>query len=305
MGEKVGLAYNDTEKPLLFSFNNIAFSIKESANNLLLPQYLYMYFNRSEFDRYAICNSWGSATELFSFEEMCDIDITLPDIEKQWKYVNVYLGLKNNLAAYQSKVDDLKFVFQGYMNELKKTYTPQRIINFIENIDERNTDLRYTNVKGLTVYKQFIDTKANLDGVSLHNYKVVLPGNIAYVSTTNRNGDRLACGFCDEPCIISQIYDVIKVSKTQELLPEYLFMWFIRSELDRYARYNSWGSAREFITWEDLGRYSIPIPPLDIQQDIVNIHKCYIERQRIALQLKDQLNRLCPLLIKGSLQTAN
>ena len=87
MGEKVGLAYNDTNKPLLFSFNNLAFAIKKEAKGIILPTYLYMFFNRHEFDRYARMNSWGSATELFTFAELCDIEIELPSIDIQQKYV--------------------------------------------------------------------------------------------------------------------------------------------------------------------------------------------------------------------------
>lgn len=75
MGDKVGLGYNDTKTPLLFSFNNIAFRIKAEAKTLLLPDYLYVFFNRDEFDRYAIVHSWGSATELFTFDDMCDVII--------------------------------------------------------------------------------------------------------------------------------------------------------------------------------------------------------------------------------------
>lgn len=80
MGDKVGLGFNNTETPLLFSFNNIAFFINEFARNIILSEYLYMYFNRPEFDRYAMIHGWGSATELFSFEEMCDIEINLPPL---------------------------------------------------------------------------------------------------------------------------------------------------------------------------------------------------------------------------------
>ena len=64
-----------------FSFNNIAFRIKTEARDYLLPDYLYMFFNHDEFDSYAIIHSWGSATELFTFDEMCDIVLPLPPIE--------------------------------------------------------------------------------------------------------------------------------------------------------------------------------------------------------------------------------
>ena len=299
MGDKVGLAYNDTDTPLLFSFNNIAFSIKDTAKAIILPQYLYMYYNREEFDRYAITNSWGSATELFTFEEMCDIDISLPSIEQQRKYVDVYLALQNNLAAYQSKVEELKLVCDGYIEDLRRRMKCEKIGKYISLCDERNTDCKYTNVKGLTVFKQFIKTKADMDGVPLNKYKIVRIGEIAYVSTTNRNGDRVACALCDEDCIVSSIYDVIRCN--DKLLPDYLFMWFKRTEFDRWGRYNSWGSARENFLYNDLADYAIPIPNVTIQREIVNIHKCYIERQRIAEALKEQLKKICPVLIRGSL----
>lgn len=108
MGDKVGLAYNDTDIPLLFTFNNIAFGIKESAKKIILPDYLYIFFNRSEFDRYAIVNSWGSATELFTFEEMCDMDIDLPPLSVQQKYVNIYKAMLENQRCYERGLDDLK-----------------------------------------------------------------------------------------------------------------------------------------------------------------------------------------------------
>ena len=175
MGDRVGLAYNNTDKPLLFSFNNIAFKIKDSAKEQILPQYLYMYYNRNEFDRYAITNSWGSATELFSFEEMCDIDITLPSIEQQRKYVDVYLALQNNLAAYQSKVEDLKLVCDGYLDKLKIENEKLKIGEFIEMCDERNSEGIYTlkNLRGVSIEKKYIDTKADMAGVSLAPYIVV------------------------------------------------------------------------------------------------------------------------------------
>jgi len=300
MGDKVGLGFNDTGKPLLFSFNNIAFRIKPSAKNIILPRYLYIYYNRSEFDRYAINNSWGSATELFTFEEMCDIDITLPDLKTQEKYVEIYETLVENQNSYERGLDDLKLTCDAYIEELRRKMPYEKIGKYITNVDERNTDCKITNVKGLTVYKQFIETKADMTGVPLSNYKIVRVGEIAYVSTTNRNGDRLACGLCEEECIISTIYDVIKCK--EELLPEYLFMWFKRDEFDRWCRYNSWGSARETIAWEELIEYTIPIPKIEIQKAIIEIFNTYNKRKKINETLKSQIKDICPILIKGSLE---
>ena len=92
-------------------------------------------------------------------------------------------------------------------------------------------------------------------------------------------------------------------SKNESILDlQYLALFLSRKEFDRYARFNSWGSAREVFTMDDMNNVEIPIPDIKVQQEIVNIHKCYIERQRIANSLKEQINNICPVLIRGSLE---
>ena len=306
-GEKITLAHNTSMNTYIVSSSYIVFKVK--SPNLLLSDYLFMYFNRPEFDRYSRFNSWGSARETFSWEDFCDIDITLPSIEQQRKYVDVYLALQNNLAAYQSKVEELKLVCDGYIDQLKVKSKKIKIGDFIETCDERNTMGKYSveNVRGISTDKVFIDTKANMMGVCLDSYKVVNEDVFAYVPDTSRRGDKMAIALNDSrtPLLISSIYTTFKSKDKGKLLPDYLFMFFNRPEFDRYARFNSWGSAREVFTMEDMNNVAIPIPVISIQREIVNIHKCYIERQRIAAQLKEQLNNLCPILIKGSLESNN
>ena len=89
------------------------------------------------------------------------------------------------------------------------------------------------------------------------------------------------------------------------VLPHYIMMWFSRKQIDRYGWFASDGSIRSNLDLERFSEMMIPLPSLTVQKEIVNIHKCYIERQRIAAQLKEQLNNLCPILIKGSLETSN
>ena len=140
-------------------------------------------------------------------------------------------------------------------------------------------------------------------GVPLGNYKVVKKGMFVFNVHTARMGEKFAIALCDDGAyIVSSIYGVFQSKDNTKLLPEYLFMFFIRPEFDRYVRFNSWGSAREVFTIDDMNDVAIPIPDISVQREIVNIHRCYIERQRIAAQLKEQLNSLCPILIKGSLQ---
>ena len=302
-GEKITLAHNTSNKTYIVSSSYIVFKINRS--DIILFDYLFMFFNRPEFDRYARFNSWGSARETFSWEDFCDIDITLPSIEQQRKYVDVYLALQSNLAAYQSKVEELKLVCDGYLDKLKVENEKLKIGEFIEVCDERNSEGIYTlkNLRGVSIEKKFIDTKADMAGVSLAPYIVVKSDYFVFVPVTSRNGEKitLAINDSDDTYIVSSAYTVFRIKDTKELLPQYLFMYFNRPEFDRYARFNSWGSAREVFTMDDMNEVKIPIPDIKVQQEIVNIHKCYIERQRIADALKEQINNICPVLIRGSL----
>ena len=302
-GEKITLAHNTSNKTYIVSSSYIVFKVNRP--DIILSDYLFMFFNRPEFDRYARFNSWGSARETFSWEDFCDIDITLPSIEQQRKYVDVYLALQSNLAVYQSKVDELKLVCDGYLDKLKVENEKLKIGEFIEVCDERNSEGIYTlkNLRGVSIEKKFIDTKADMAGVSLAPYIVVKPKYFVFVPVTSRNGEKitLAINDSDDTYIVSSAYTVFRIKDTKKLLPEYLFMYFNRPEFDRYARFNSWGSAREVFTMDDMNEVKIPIPDIKVQQEIVNIHKCYIERQRIADALKEQINNICPVLIRGSL----
>ena len=103
------------------------------------------------------------------------------------------------------------------------------------------------DVRGISIEKRIIDTKANMDGVSVTNYKLYRTNYFCYVPVTSRNGNKitLALNTYDATYIVSSAYEVFRVKDEVELLPLYLFLFFLRPEFDRYARYNSWGSARE------------------------------------------------------------
>ena len=106
-----------------------------------------------------------------------------------------------------------------------------------------------------------------------------------------------------QPVVVSPIYEVFGVD-IESLLPAYLSLWLSRNEFDRYARYNSWGSARENFTFEEMKRVRIPIPDISTQLAIANINAVCVERKRINEQLKKCIRKLCPILIKGSLEEA-
>ena len=301
--ECIRISMYNGEEPIIVSPAYTTFEV--TREDLVLPEYFFMIFLSKEKDRYGAFCSDGSIRSNLDWERFCDFDITLPSIEQQRKYVNVYLSLQNNLAAYQSKVDDLKLVCDGYLDKLKNENEKLKIGDFLEVCDERNSEGLYTlnNLRGVSIEKKFIDTKADMAGVSLVPYIVVKPEYFVFVPVTSRNGEKitLAINDSEDTYIVSSAYTVFRVKESKRLLPEYLFMYFNRPEFDRYARFNSWGSAREVFTMDDMNDVAIPIPNISVQREIVNIHKCYTERQRIAESLKEQLKKICPVMIRGSL----
>lgn len=133
--------------------------------------------------------------------------------------------------------------------------------------DERNSDNKYTlsDVKGISIKKEFIETKADMAGVSLTPYILVRPDSFAYVTVTSRNGEKitLAHNTSKKSYIVSSSYVVFRVCEPDVLLSDYLFMFFNRPEFDRYSRFNSWGSARETFSWEDFCDIEITLPSIE------------------------------------------
>lgn len=282
------------------------FHLNEQGKKHIDPFWLYIYLRRQEFRREVTFRNFGSQRPEFNFNDLCDIELPLPSIDEQRKFVEVYHALQNNLAIYQSKVDELKLVCDGYIENLRKCYPLQRIGDYILEVNEKNTGNKYKEVRSVSVSKEFKLTNAKVNKNELGGYLIVKPGEIAFVQTTG-NEKVLAYAYNDLsfPVVVSAVDRVFKSKDKGVLDLQYLALFLSRKEFDRYARFNSWGSAREVFSMDDMNEVSIPIPAISIQRQIVNIHKCYLERQRIANSLKEQIKAICPILIKGSLETAN
>ena len=306
-GSKFSITYNYDSVPHIFTEDYVVFRIKEDCEILLLKEWLYMYFCRAEFDRFVITNSWGSSTEFYNWEDLCDIDITLPSIEQQRKYVDVYLALQNNLAAYQSKVEELKLVCDGYIDQLKVKIPKQKVGDLLETVDKRNSELTYTDVQGININKTFFPTVANIDESNTRNYKIVENNQFAFsgMQTGRDMCIRIALNEESKPVIISPAYTVFRIKDDNVVLSHYIMLWFSRKQIDRYGWFASDGSIRSNLDLERFCEMEIPILDISVQRKIVNIHKCYIERQRIAEALKEQLKNICPVLIRGSLTEGN
>lgn len=162
--------------------------------------------------------------------------------------------------------------------------------NYIEIVDERNKDLAIDNLLGVSIAKKFIPSIANIVGTDLSNYKIVRTGQFAYGPVTSRNGEKISIAFLDgDDCIISSSYTVFRVTKENELDPEYLMLWFSRPEFDRYARYKSHGSVREIFDWSELCMVELPVPDIEKQRNIVKAYKTITDRIALKQKINDNL----------------
>lgn len=147
---------------------------------------------------------------------------------------------------------------------------------YIELCDERNSEGKYTldDVRGISIQKKLIFTKADMQGVSLTPYKLLQPREFSYVTVTSRNGGKISLAINDtgNTYIVSSSYENFRCKDVSKLLPEYLFLLLSRSEFDRYSRFNSWGSARETFDWSEFCRTKIPLPSIEVQQELVDTY---------------------------------
>ena len=299
----IRLALYEKSDSILVSPAYTTFVVKDKSE--ILPEYLFIQFNRFEMDRYGWFLSDGSIRSNLDWNVFCDIMIPLPDIDTQQELVDTYNGLKALAEQNEALIKPLTEACQAYIVDCKTKYDEVELGEYIEPCDERNSDGEYTldDIQGISTEKKFIATKANLDGVSLSAYKVVHRNEFAYVADTSRRGDKIALALntTSKPVLISSIYTTFRSIDLKKLLPEYLYILISREEFDRYSRFNSWGSARETFDWSELCRVSIPLPPPEVQQAIVNIYHCAEEAKKIATEAREKIKMLCPALVQRAI----
>ena len=263
-GSKFSIAYNDEGKPVICTEDYVVFRVKEDSKEALLAEWLYMFFNRPEFDRYVITNSWGSSTEFYNWEDICAVELSLPSFPVQQKYVDIYKAMVANQQSYERGLEDLKLVCDGYIEDLRRKMPCEKIGPYISEQTIRNADLRIERVQGVNSSGEFGETRADANGLDFSNYKIVKTGQFAY------NPSRINLGSIallrDDSCIVSPMYIVFKVSNLQKVLPEYLMLWFERKEFQRSTLFYAMGSVRDTFSFDLMQEVQIPIPDIEVQK---------------------------------------
>ena len=178
--------------------------------------------------------------------------------------------------------------------------TYQRLGDYIREVNVRNRDLKVTNLQGVSISKEFMPSIANTIGTDMSSYKIVERNQLVYIADTSRRGDKIAIALLDkyDNAIVSQAYTVFEVTDCEQLLPEYLMMWFRRPEFDRYARFHSHGSAREIFDWDELCDVMLPIPSITRQREIVSEYETLTNRIRLNNQMIQHLEATAQALYR-------
>ena len=297
--EILPVALYQNDEPAIVSPAYMTFEVIDE--NVLLPEFLMMEFQRPEFDRRAWTYCDSSVRGGLEWNRFCEIEIPIPDIDEQRKFVALYNGLLTNQKTYENSLADLQLICNSSMDKLKRIDRHQPLSELVQLVDNRNRNNEITNLLGINVDKVFMPSKANVGETDLSKYKIIQKEQFAYSAMQVGRDEtvRVVLYSFVEPAIISPAYLVFEVIDKTVVLPEFLMLWFYRPEFNRYGWFISDSSVRASLEWERFKEIQIPIPDIKVQEAIVTIYHTLETRKRINEQLKNTIKPLCPVLMKG------
>ncbi len=297
--ETLPVALYQNEDPSIVSPAYMTFEVMDE--NSLLSDFLMMEFQRPEFDRRAWTYCDSSVRGGLEWERFCEIQIPIPGIDEQRKFVALYNGLLTNQKTYENSLADLRLICNSSMDKLKNIDNQQSLSELVRLVDNRNKNKTISNLLGINVDKVFMPSKANVGETDLSKYKIVKNEQFAYSAMQVGRDEtvRVVLYSSKEPAIISPAYLVFEVIDKTIVMPEFLMLWFHRPEFNRYGWFISDSSVRASLEWDRFKEIKIPVPDIKIQEAIVTIYHTSETRKRINEQLKNAVKPLCPVLTRG------
>ena len=176
----------------------------------------------------------------------------------------------------------------------------RKIGDLIQLVDVRNKDLSITHLVGLTINKKFIPSVANTIGTDMSNYKIIRKNQFACSTMQVRRDKKMPVALLKQldVAIISQAYPVFEVIDEKELIPEYLMLWFSRSEFDREACFHAVGGVRGSLEWEDFCNMELPVPSIEKQREIVAQYQAVENKIKVNEQICEKLEAAAQTLYK-------
>lgn len=293
------LAYRTGEMCIVSHLYQVFF-VKEKYSSILSAEYLTLYLRRNEFYRYVDYDNFGSQRAEYNLRKLSELQIPLPSLTEQQKVVNAWKALREIKEQNEAIAVPLMQVCQSYIQELKHQYESVEIEPYISLCDGRNKiqNLGVDYLRGVTSEGVFDMSKAKTEGLKFDNYKVVHKNEFAYNPSRINLGSIALCEL--EKCIISPMYIVFKVNDIgrDKLDSSFLNLWFRRVEFQRSTFFYAAGSVRDTFDFSAMQDVRIPLPPLSVQQAIVNIYNCANEAKRIAAEADRMSREVCPALIQ-------
>lgn len=292
------LAYRTGEMCIVSHLYQV-FHIKEKYIDVLSPEYLTLYLRRNEFYRYVDYDNFGSQRAEYNLKKLGELKIPLPSLSEQQKVVNAWKALREIKEQNEAKAKPLLQVCQSYIQELKHKYPKVEIGEFIDLYEQTNKGNNRYPVLGINKLKTFMPTAANMEGVALSKYKTI--SNDVFVFSGMQTGRdvciRIGLYLNNSTALVSPAYTTFKI-KSESILSEYFFLCFNREESDRYGWFISDSSVRSNLDWNRFLEIKIPLPPIEVQQAIVNIYNCANEAKAIAAEADRMSREVCPALLQ-------
>lgn len=240
--------------------------------------------------------------EFIDRDNSIDFNFEMIRIQNDFKILlqedkNSQLELQN--AA--KNLSHLMVVCEEYVNSINSIDNKIAIGKLVKLVDNRNKAYEIDHLLGINVDKTFMSSKANVSETDLSKYKIIQKEQFAYSAMQVGRDEtvRVVLYPYDKPAIISPAYLVFEVIDKKIVLPEFLMLWFHRPEFNRFGWFISDSSVRASLEWDRFTEIEIPVPSIEVQQDIVIIYNATENRKRINELIKSTLLPLYPVLMRG------
>ena len=295
--ELLRVALYQDEKKSIISGAYKTFKIIDEEK--VIPEFLMMNFKRSEFDRYCWFISDSNVRSALEWDRFCNIEIKIPEYNYQKNLVKIYDSILEKKQKIKKINLRLEQILTNFFLSSKGKKTD--LGNYICECVERNTGNKTNNYLGISINKKFIKSKLDKEKFSsIDKHKIIKKNYFAFITTTSRNSEKISIALLeDEIAIVSATYVVFKIKNINQLRENFLMLYFKQKEFDRYARYHSWGSARETFNWNEMKKVKIHIPSIEKQDSIIELGNIISSNQKLLKKYDTMINKICPIFMRG------
>lgn len=288
--------YQDDKKSII---SNAYKTFKIIDEKKILPEFLMMNFQRSEFDRYCWFISDSNIRSALEWDRFCNIEIKVPEYSYQKNLVEIYNSILKKKKKLKKINQRLEKIIENFFLDFRDNKS--ELEKYLIESHERNSGNKSNNYLGISIKKKFIKSKLDKEKFSsIDNHKIIKNNYFAYITTTSRNGNKISIALLEEDlAIVSASYVVFKIKDSDLLREKFLMLFFKQNEFDRYARYHSWGSARETFSWEDMQKVLIHVPSIEKQDSIIELGNIISLNENLLKKYDVIIKKICPIFLRG------